>query len=116
MRRPPRSTLFPYTTLFRSQNGGRVEEVAKGGRRAGDLPPGYTIKLFKDGNYGLLEPGGTLIASDYGSRAQLLADLESILETRGTPAPSGTKFEKFQLPGGQDYRELLLTLSQKPVE
>src|SRR3989475_4652311 len=25
IRRPPRSTLFPYTTLFRSQLGGRVE-------------------------------------------------------------------------------------------
>src|SRR5256885_6871180 len=30
IRRPPRSTLFPYTTLFRSQeliSGGRVERV-----------------------------------------------------------------------------------------
>src|SRR2546427_5506641 len=39
IRRPPRSTLFPYTTLFRSQfaRGDRV-----GGRRppaAGPLPP-----------------------------------------------------------------------------
>src|SRR3712207_8942164 len=25
IRRPPRSTLFPYTTLFRSQAGARVE-------------------------------------------------------------------------------------------
>ena len=25
IRRPPRSTLFPYTTLFRSQLGGQVE-------------------------------------------------------------------------------------------
>src|SRR5437762_11446453 len=24
MRRPPQSTLFPYTTLFRSQRGGRA--------------------------------------------------------------------------------------------
>src|SRR2546425_5981462 len=28
IRRPPRSTLFPYTTLFRSDRGGRVEEHA----------------------------------------------------------------------------------------
>src|SRR5260221_9937949 len=27
IRRPPRSTLFPYTTLFRSPNGERTEEV-----------------------------------------------------------------------------------------
>src|SRR5256886_7656671 len=25
IRRPPRSTLFPYTTLFRSDHGGRAE-------------------------------------------------------------------------------------------
>src|SRR3712207_7975336 len=30
IRRPPRSTLFPYTTLFRSQQGGLV---FKGGRQ-----------------------------------------------------------------------------------
>src|SRR3712207_9482362 len=30
IRRPPRSTLFPYTTLFRSvANGGRVDLVAR---------------------------------------------------------------------------------------
>src|SRR3712207_8345345 len=43
IRRPPRSTLFPYTTLFRSGSGGQhvlVEDhqvgvVAGGGRRVG---------------------------------------------------------------------------------
>src|SRR2546429_7936818 len=29
IRRPPRSTLFPYTTLFRSRAAGRVEAVAR---------------------------------------------------------------------------------------
>src|SRR2546429_5450643 len=30
IRRPPRSTLFPYTTLFRSlQRGGQVEQQAR---------------------------------------------------------------------------------------
>src|SRR3712207_2416123 len=28
IRRPPRSTLFPYTTLFRSRNSGRADPVA----------------------------------------------------------------------------------------
>src|SRR5258708_28214841 len=27
IRRPPRSTLFPYTTLFRSENPGNVEPL-----------------------------------------------------------------------------------------
>src|SRR5256885_12547393 len=30
IRRPPRSTLFPYTTLFRSECGGRLEEPVVG--------------------------------------------------------------------------------------
>src|SRR5256885_13336005 len=34
IRRPPRSTLFPYTTLFRSQHGGGLRALPRG-RRAG---------------------------------------------------------------------------------
>src|SRR3989449_120349 len=34
IRRPPRSTLFPYTTLFRSRSGHR-EDPARGGARSG---------------------------------------------------------------------------------
>src|SRR5256885_8949846 len=34
IRRPPRSTLFPYTTLFRSQRAARVEEaISRDGAR-----------------------------------------------------------------------------------
>src|SRR3712207_8639386 len=35
IRRPPRSTLFPYTTLFRSRGAGRA---IRGARRAADVP------------------------------------------------------------------------------
>src|SRR3712207_8138356 len=40
IRRPPRSTLFPYTTLFRSRkglaaDGGGEEQVARFGKREG---------------------------------------------------------------------------------
>src|SRR5258705_2046550 len=44
IRRPPRSTLFPYTTLFRSPRsgpatrGGRAPRRRGGTRRAGPLP------------------------------------------------------------------------------
>src|SRR5438874_3423845 len=34
MRRPPRSTLFPYTTLFRSSSGTARDAAAAGGRDA----------------------------------------------------------------------------------
>src|SRR3712207_7378202 len=35
-RRPPRSTLFPYTTLFRSPLGSVIRAVARGPRLVGD--------------------------------------------------------------------------------
>src|SRR2546430_4154826 len=38
IRRPPRSTLFPYTTLFRSVRGGAARPRARRGDR--DLPRG----------------------------------------------------------------------------
>src|SRR5947199_6270725 len=37
IRRPPRSTLFPYTTLFRSSNMRQVDEVVEPLRVDGDL-------------------------------------------------------------------------------
>src|SRR3989475_11656983 len=37
IRRPPRSTLFPYTTLFRSRPQGRHERRGAPPRAAGDL-------------------------------------------------------------------------------
>src|SRR5688572_32288664 len=35
LRRPPRSTLFPYTTLFRSRRGGHARVPAARGRAPG---------------------------------------------------------------------------------
>src|SRR3712207_7058116 len=38
IRRPPRSTLFPYTTLFRSEQGAPAAQD-RGGTVRGDRPP-----------------------------------------------------------------------------
>src|SRR5260370_6184236 len=38
IRRPPRSTLFPYTTLFRSLPGGRPSTVARSPRAMSSAP------------------------------------------------------------------------------
>src|SRR2546430_13650306 len=46
IRRPPRSTLFPYTTLFRSPHDAiarRVEAVAQGDRQLHDAEPGPDV-------------------------------------------------------------------------
>src|SRR5258708_27974503 len=40
IRRPPRSTLFPYTTLFRSVLFGARREARSGGRLRGNRQPG----------------------------------------------------------------------------
>src|SRR2546427_53659 len=44
IRRPPRSTLFPYTTLFRSQKGTIKLDKVWTGALAGDVP-GATLRI-----------------------------------------------------------------------
>src|SRR2546421_8212823 len=46
IRRPPRSTLFPYTTLFRSGNG-TVSSIALG---TANNQAGWTSTLYYDAN------------------------------------------------------------------
>src|SRR5256885_11965143 len=60
IRRPPRSTLFPYTTLFRSQNEGV------------DFP------LVGDGTQRVARLGGNDHATDWRNQ-ELLADLEDCI-------------------------------------
>src|SRR3712207_7920116 len=56
IRRPPRSTLFPYTTLFRSQHRQAVLDKAFAGERVEhDIHPG-TSRVLQDG---LAEGQGT---------------------------------------------------------
>src|SRR3989475_12041261 len=55
IRRPPRSTLFPYTTLFRSD----VHDVTVPGRQK--LEPGMVITL---------EPGISLVEEGLGVRIE----------------------------------------------
>src|SRR3712207_7826992 len=45
IRRPPRSTLFPYTTLFRSREGER-RRPRRGGRHRRRRAPGGDFRLF----------------------------------------------------------------------
>src|SRR3712207_6907555 len=52
IRRPPRSTLFPYTTLFRSRDDGREAEEPAGirdDRRAGAFQPDRDAVGLEDG-------------------------------------------------------------------
>src|SRR3712207_8336721 len=51
IRRPPRSTLFPYTTLFRSLRRGRVSIAASTVLAATVLP--WAIRAFTDRHPGI---------------------------------------------------------------
>src|SRR3712207_9390269 len=64
IRRPPRSTLFPYTTLFRSYGGERLagpDQVDEGRRRrrAGEArePPVAELRLDGAGPVAVDDPG-----------------------------------------------------------
>src|SRR3712207_8230211 len=55
IRRPPRSTLFPYTTLFRSH---LVHHVGRGARRGVRLPDGEQAAVAGGREVGVPDPGG----------------------------------------------------------
>src|SRR2546425_6113483 len=54
IRRPPRSTLFPYTTLFRSQVGGRTINLQAAELNVGIL---YVLAMVSLGVYGVVLGG-----------------------------------------------------------
>src|SRR3712207_7695473 len=59
IRRPPRSTLYPYTTLFRSNYAGNTEEIALG-VNGGFIYQGQLRTVTG-------EPRGTRVTGDPGS-------------------------------------------------
>src|SRR5256885_14015090 len=68
IRRPPRSTLFPYTTLFRSQLAARVEQWRRRGAAVELLSRQQVLRLTGTGRYcgGLLDRrGGTVQPLSY---------------------------------------------------
>src|SRR2546430_17721271 len=80
IRRPPRSTLFPYTTLFRSQASKIEAEIAYGERllrlRIRDNGKGIDPKLLKagrDGHWGL--PGMRERAEQIGAQLEMWSEV-----------------------------------------
>src|SRR3989442_2234148 len=53
IRRPPRSTLFPYTTLFRSMHSkAHYCFIFENGEQKGPFPPGKVQRMLRDGEKG----------------------------------------------------------------
>src|SRR3712207_8062884 len=65
IRRPPRSTLFPYTTLFRSQAGGHghAAQVRVAHQRLAPGRPGATVSI-SSAKRGARTSERTLISED----------------------------------------------------
>src|SRR5258705_5336961 len=63
IRRPPRSTLFPYTTLFRS----RYEVSQLGVEIVEARPSGYPTNFFTS----IQKPAGTEVTKSYGEVGQI---------------------------------------------
>src|SRR3712207_8034065 len=83
IRRPPRSTLFPYTTLFRSALHRRLRP---GRRCRGGRPPARLVLLevlVRDpGDLLDLADGRPLVAAEAGQRAQRSEEHTSELQSR----------------------------------
>src|SRR2546426_7848641 len=85
IRRPPRSTLFPYTTLFRSVNGTKLgavellntlnEIAAKHGIGRTDLVENRLVGMKSRGAYET--PGGTLLVKAHQEMERLTIDRET---------------------------------------
>src|SRR2546422_9771306 len=85
IRRPPRSTLFPYTTLFRSQAGLRIDSFW--GRRvslSGLLvrQPHVNIRIERNGSSNVPVPRSEEHTSELQSRLHLVCRL--LLEKKKT--------------------------------
>src|SRR5256885_15399675 len=83
IRRPPRSTLFPYTTLFRSQ--GFWEKIG-GYRLSGDID--YTFPadtVIPSGGFIVVAKDPALIQSTYGLSGNVLGPFDgSLPNDKGT--------------------------------
>src|SRR3712207_8500714 len=76
IRRPPRSTLFPYTTLFRSQEGVDVAPQRTGGACEpggclpvlGDVPD--QVVVFRPDPLGVISPGDVRVGRMLAVRSE----------------------------------------------
>src|SRR3712207_6964586 len=75
IRRPPRSTLFPYTTLFRSN----LEPDGRGGLLLSASTQGAIARLTPDGKVATLVPG---VTSPGGLRVRRSEEHTSELQSR----------------------------------
>src|SRR2546422_5254561 len=86
IRRPPRSTLFPYTTLFRSRRA--IDQYESALR----LDPGFTPALARVAvGYGLLDRKSTRLNSSHGYISYAVFCLKKKKAIQEQPSPDSSR-------------------------
>src|SRR3712207_8539063 len=70
IRRPPRSTLFPYTTLFRSAGARRHATAFSWDRTTDSLVDGYAAAMAEMRAVPLVRPAAELLSTAVGLHAR----------------------------------------------
>src|SRR5256885_13816902 len=84
IRRPPRSTLFPYTTLFRSENAiERAVVLCTGDRIGPDLLPDYLRYPVQTDQPAMIVPSDGISLKDAVSRYERTMILQSLEMANG---------------------------------
>lgn len=107
---------------FVRANNVQIKEVMKGGQLS-DIArtavqrieaKGYQVKMDPEGDGGFEIYQGDQVLQDDDLPKDVRALSESLQTAMAKTGTSDTKFAKYTLPGGKNYRELLLTLPEKP--
>src|SRR3712207_7870295 len=86
IRRPPRSTLFPYTTLFRSRRDGVVDDAHRGGLRLlAELGGGAVLPLRQPVDAVVEEDDVEVEVAPDGVHEVVAADGEAVAVARHDP-------------------------------
>src|SRR3712207_7796415 len=108
IRRPPRSTLFPYTTLFRSRSrliGPNCPGILSPGKANVGIIP---AQFFKEGNVGLVSRSGTLTYQIGNELAQRGFGNSSIVGIGGDPVPGSSFIDILELFEADPETELIV--------
>src|SRR6266481_3098387 len=91
IRRPPRSTLFPYTTLFRSRSERRLRDVVVREVRAevGHALPGLREALRSGGSASWEKAAALALGASVASEVEVLAADGQLLLSMPTVPPVG---------------------------
>jgi len=93
-------------------NGVQVEEVVLGaGEIKEDLPAGWSVRIDENGSeeWVVLDENREEVGRG-NTRSEAIENAQDEDVRAEQIGAGGTKYHKYQLPGGQNYRELLLTL------